>query len=100
MISDPAAEAAQGFGGYKMMLMMDPPQHTAFRKLIRSEFTLPVSADRTAARMNALAKQIVDAVIARGECDISSARWRARCRPMSSPSCSASRSTTGANSTS
>jgi cytochrome P450 len=68
MISDPAAEAAQGFGGYKMMLMMDPPQHTAFRKLIRSEFTLPVSADRTP-RMNALAKQIVDAVITRGECD-------------------------------
>jgi cytochrome P450 len=68
MISDPAAEAALGFGGYKMMLMMDPPQHTAFRKLIRSEFTLPVSSDRTP-RMNALAKQIVDAVIARGECD-------------------------------
>jgi len=68
MISDPAAEAAQGFGGYKMMLMMDPPQHTAFRKLIRSEFTLPVSSGRTP-RMNALAKQIVDAVIDRGECD-------------------------------
>jgi cytochrome P450 len=68
MISDPAAEAALGFGGHKMMLMMDPPQHTAFRKLIRSEFTLPVSADRTP-RMNALARQIVDAVIAKGECD-------------------------------
>jgi cytochrome P450 len=68
MISDPAAEAAQSFGGYKMMLMMDPPQHTAYRKLIRSEFTQPVSADRTP-RMNALAKQIVDAVIDRGECD-------------------------------
>ncbi len=68
MISDPAAEAALGFGGYKMMLMMDPPQHTAFRKLIRSEFTLPVSCGRTP-RMNALARQIVDAVIARGECD-------------------------------
>ena len=68
MISDPAAEAAQGFGGYKMMLMMDPPQHTAFRKLIRGEFTLPVSSGRTP-RMNRLAKQIVDAVIARGECD-------------------------------
>jgi len=68
MISDPAAEAAQGFGGYKMMLMMDPPQHTAFRKLIRTEFTQPVSTDRTP-RMNALAKQIVDAVIEKGECD-------------------------------
>jgi len=68
MISDPAAEAAQSFGGYKMMLMMDPPQHTAYRKLIRSEFTQPVSADRTP-RMNALARQIVDAVIEKGECD-------------------------------
>lgn len=68
MISDPAAEAAQGFGGYKMMLMMDPPQHTAYRKLIRNQFTQPVSADRTP-RMNALAKQIVDAVIEGGECD-------------------------------
>src|SRR5437868_8808828 len=68
MISAPAAEAAQSFGGYKMMLMMDPPQHTAYRKLIRSEFTQPVSSDRTP-RMNALAKQIVDAVIEKGECD-------------------------------
>jgi cytochrome P450 len=72
MISDPAAEAALGFGGYKMMLMMDPPQHTAYRKLIRSEFTLPVSAERTP-RMNALARQIVDAVIEDGECDFVSA---------------------------
>jgi len=68
MIQDPAAEAALGFGGYKMMLMMDPPQHTAYRKLIRNEFTVPVSAERTP-RMNALARQIVDAVIEKGECD-------------------------------
>jgi cytochrome P450 len=68
MITDPLAEQSNAFGPYKMMLMMDPPQHTAYRKLIRSEFTVPVSADRTP-RMNALAKQIVDAVIAKGECD-------------------------------
>jgi cytochrome P450 len=68
MIQDPAAEAALGFGGYKMMLMMDPPQHTAYRKLIRNEFTQPVSAGRTP-RMNALARQIVDEVIEQGECD-------------------------------
>jgi cytochrome P450 len=66
MIADPPSE--QSFGGYKMMLMMDPPQHTAYRKLIRSEFTLPVSAGRTP-RMNALAKEIVDKVIDKGECD-------------------------------
>ncbi|HWA88974.1 MAG TPA: cytochrome P450 [Rhizomicrobium sp.] len=68
MISDPAAEAANAFGGHKMMLMMDPPQHTAYRKLIRNEFTAPVTAGRVP-RMNALAKQIVDCAVAGGECD-------------------------------
>jgi cytochrome P450 len=51
-----------------MMLMMDPPQHTAFRKLIRAEFTVPTAADKKP-RMQQLAQQIVDAVIERGECD-------------------------------
>lgn len=67
MITDPLAEAG-GFGPYKMMLMMDPPDHTAFRKLIRSEFTLP-SARLREDRIKALARQIVDAVIDKGECD-------------------------------
>ena len=67
MISDPVAESA-AFGPYKMMLMMDPPDHTAFRKLIRAEFTLPAAKLREE-RIKALARQIVDAVIAKGECD-------------------------------
>ena len=67
MITDPLADAG-GFGPYKMMLMMDPPEHTAFRKLIRSEFTEP-SARLREGRIQELAKQIVDAVIAKGECD-------------------------------
>jgi cytochrome P450 len=67
MIADPLAEAG-GFGPYKMMLMMDPPEHTAFRKLIRSEFTQPAAHLREG-RIQALARQIVDAVIDRGECD-------------------------------
>jgi cytochrome P450 len=67
MIQDSLTEQT-GFGGYKMMLMMDPPQHTAFRKLIRQEFTVPVSAARTP-RMHQLARQIVNDVIERGECD-------------------------------
>ena len=67
MITDPLADAG-GFGPYKMMLMMDPPEHTAFRKLIRSEFTEP-SARLREGRIQELAKQIVDAVIANGECD-------------------------------
>jgi cytochrome P450 len=68
MITDPLEGVGQGFGPYKMMLMMDPPEHTAFRKLIRQEFTLPAARLREA-RIKALAKQIVDAVIDKGECD-------------------------------
>ena len=66
MITDPASE--MGFGGHKMMLMMDPPEHTAFRKLIRSEFTEPAARLRQE-RIRQLARQIVDTVIDRGECD-------------------------------
>jgi len=68
MIPDPPPGQGQGFGPYKMMLMMDPPEHTAFRKLIRQEFTLPAARLREE-RIQALAKQIVDAVIEKGECD-------------------------------
>jgi cytochrome P450 len=69
MIQDPMPGAGQGgLGPYKMMLMMDPPEHTAFRKLIRSEFTLP-SAKLREERIQALARQIVDAVIDKGQCD-------------------------------
>ncbi|HEY8004167.1 MAG TPA: cytochrome P450 [Phenylobacterium sp.] len=68
MIPDPPPGEGQGFGPYKMMLMMDPPEHTAFRKLIRSEFTLPAARLREE-RIQALARQIVDAVIDKGECD-------------------------------
>src|SRR3569833_594638 len=68
MIPDPPPGQGQGFGPYKMMLMMDPPEHTAFRKLIRGEFTLPAARLRQA-RIQALARQIVDGVIQKGECD-------------------------------
>src|SRR4051794_24230513 len=68
MITDPPDGQGQGVGPYKMMLMMAPPEHTGFRKLIRSEFTLPAARLREE-RIQALAKQIVDAVIEKGECD-------------------------------
>jgi cytochrome P450 len=67
MINDPLGEPG-AFGPYKMMLMMDPPEHAGFRKLIRSEFTLP-SAKLRGERIAALAKRIVDAVVDKGECD-------------------------------
>jgi cytochrome P450 len=69
MIADPAGGAGGGgFGPYKMMLMMDPPEHAGFRKLIRSEFAAPAARLR-GERIAALARQIVDAVAAKGECD-------------------------------
>ena len=68
MIRDPHGEQAASFGGYKMMLMMDPPQHTAYRKLIRNEFTQGPARDMIP-WMQRLAREIVDAVVAKGECD-------------------------------
>jgi len=68
MITDPLAGAEMQFGGYKMMLMMDPPQHTAYRRLIRAEFTQAPTLERIP-RMQELARGIIDNVIERGECD-------------------------------
>ena len=68
MIPDPPEGGTMAFGEHKMMLMMDPPQHTAFRRLISREFTQAPSA-ALRPRVEALACQIVDQVIERGECD-------------------------------
>jgi cytochrome P450 len=68
MIQDPLAGAPATIGGYKMMLMMDPPQHTAYRRLIRDAFTVGSATDKTP-WMQQLARQIVNDVIERGECD-------------------------------
>lgn len=70
MIQDPDLSA--GLGSAKMMLMMDPPEHTAYRKLISRAFTQgPARAYE--ARIKMLAKQIVDAVIDQGECEFMTA---------------------------
>ncbi len=68
MIADPLDGQTGALGEAKMMLMMDPPHHTAFRKLIRSEFTKPAAAEKDD-RLHRLARQIVNAVIEKGECD-------------------------------
>ncbi len=69
MIADP--EQTAGFdvsNDHKMMLMMDPPQHTQFRKIISKEFTRgPAAALRP--RIAELAALIVDQVIDKGECE-------------------------------
>ena len=68
MIADPGQGSGLEFGEHKMMLMMDPPAHTQFRKIISREFTRgPAQSLRP--RVEALSRQIIDEVIGRGECD-------------------------------
>jgi cytochrome P450 len=52
-----------------MMLMMDPPRHTRYRRLLNHRFT-PRAAGRLEDRIEGMARDIVDAVIERGECDL------------------------------
>ncbi len=69
MIADPEASGLQTHDGeHKMMLMMDPPQHTHFRKIISREFTRG-PADALRPRIQALAAKIIDAVIDDGGCE-------------------------------
>jgi cytochrome P450 len=51
-----------------MMLTMDPPRHTALRKLVNKGFT-PRQVAHLNSRIDDMARQIVDDVIERGECD-------------------------------
>ena len=69
MIEDPIpGEGANVDDEHKMMLMMDPPQHTQFRKIISREFTRgPAAALKP--RVAELASRIIDNVIDRGECE-------------------------------
>jgi cytochrome P450 len=51
-----------------MMLSMDPPRHTALRTLVSKGFT-PRHVARLSSHLTDMARQIVDGVIERGECD-------------------------------
>jgi cytochrome P450 len=68
MIAEPDANLATHSSDDKMMLMMDPPEHTAYRKLISREFTQG-PAQRYESQIRLLAQQIVDKVIDQGECE-------------------------------
>jgi cytochrome P450 len=57
------------FGDHQMMLNMDPPRHTQYRRLLSAEFT-PRSVEALRPRIEALATQIIDEVVERGECDL------------------------------
>src|SRR5438067_3545304 len=67
MIPDTPVEL--GIPDHQMMLMADPPHHTRLRRTINRSFT-PRAAERLRPRIRELARQIVDAVAGRGECDL------------------------------
>ena len=51
-----------------MMLTMDPPRHTALRALVSKGFT-PRQVAKLNERISDMARDVVDSVIERGECD-------------------------------
>ena len=53
----------------QMMLVMDPPQHDRFKLLVSRGFT-PRNAQLLAGRVGDLAREIIDDVVERGECDL------------------------------
>jgi len=65
----PDTDEASLAASRNMMLMMDPPQHTRYRLLVSKEFT-PRSLQVLRPRIEELARQIIDRVITRGECDL------------------------------
>ena len=54
--------------GRQMMLNMDPPQHDRFKLLVSRGFT-PRNAQQLTERIRQLAREIIDDVVDRGECD-------------------------------
>ncbi len=71
MIQDPMTDASGASASSKMMLMMDPPEHTGYRKLISRAFTQGPARDYEP-RIKALATSIIDAVAQKGECEFMS----------------------------
>ncbi|MFI5316847.1 MAG: cytochrome P450 [Myxococcota bacterium] len=69
MIADPGPGLELNIDGHQMMLTMDPPKHTRYRRIVSREFT-PRASLALAPRIAELAAQIVDRVIERGSCDL------------------------------
>jgi cytochrome P450 len=58
-----------GDGVHKMMLMADAPAHTQLRKIISRDF-VPRAARLLRPRIEEIARELVDGVADRGECDL------------------------------
>lgn len=62
-------DAAMDLGDHQMMLMTDPPRHSALRKIVAKEF-IPKVAQAMRPRIEVLATRIIDQVAGAGECDL------------------------------
>jgi cytochrome P450 len=69
MILDPDPQAGLDFGGHSMMITMDPPRQTEYRRLASPDF-IPRAARALRPKIEELATKIIDAVAAKGECDL------------------------------
>ena len=68
-MAERAKRAREGNGGgFPIMLMMDPPRHVKFRRLVQRSFT-PRYVEGLEPHIRQLAKTIVDGVIEKGECE-------------------------------
>ncbi len=72
-LSGPMAQMAKqaqegGGGGFPIMLMMDPPRHVKFRRLVQRSFT-PRYVEGLESHIRELARTIVDGVLEKGECE-------------------------------
>ncbi len=67
-LEEQPAEAEVDFSGAKLMLMMDPPEHTRHRKLVNRGFT-PRMINALEEHIHELTVRILDDAIAKGECD-------------------------------
>jgi cytochrome P450 len=66
MLPDP--DEVNLYAGRQMMLNMDPPQHDRFKLLVSRGFT-PKNAPLLRPRIEELAREIVDAALAKNSCD-------------------------------
>ena len=58
----------QGMQGGRMMLMMDPPDHGRYRRLVSPGFT-PRRIDALEAHIEGIVDTVIDGVATKGECD-------------------------------
>jgi cytochrome P450 len=69
LIPDVQVGLDRGGGPPRMMIEMDAPDHTRYRRMAVPEF-IPKAVKAMASRVGLLAAQIIDDVVEKGECDL------------------------------